>query len=627
MLGEVAFSLDTQARTLTVDDNGTGMNQRIIEEHFLNVGSSRYRDESFRKQYPTFSAISRFGIGILSTFMISDEIEVVTKAYSDDKARNISIRSINGRYLIRRIDPDDDRVPALMKKHGTRIKLKLRAGVVLPQLKEIAELWILFPGCRVTVRINDDDPIEVGYASPRVALEAALRRAGLTIGGDPGPYTKAYRVIEKQKGGLTVAVALEWQPVFKTWGFATSDRLTPDKRQLPGNAATAVCIQGIRVESTTPGFDNSSILAISNITGPNAPITNVARSRIESGDHVEEMYQSIYAIYADHISSEIHELSTSRDQLISDAAKEGRYMLSPLQIAEASKQANASTLFNNALKTIPLLTIDREEQRSLLKLGDLEKMKGFWTVESSAYTSAENFVRSLPTGISISKLAIMSSAPMKLPNGDIVSGYAENARVLELLLEFADVDEIEILHQEKQVNFHWCTTIENRIWKSASPARDDAKQRFNHLYQFTGRNMQIRNRQIVLQSKAPFKVTGLEDEYGVKSSTRVYLLSGNEIHSYLWEYLTDVENGTAEVDSYVVMVAAIQWLMSEANLESHGERYRILESIRQMVVQQSNTDCTISTEFRTLFGANTGKIFDPNRGERQKFQWNGAWLE
>lgn len=77
--GEISISLNTATRTLTVDDNGTGMTQTVIEQHFLNVGNSLYDDDGFRKKYPTFSAISRFGIGILSIFMISDEIEVITK--------------------------------------------------------------------------------------------------------------------------------------------------------------------------------------------------------------------------------------------------------------------------------------------------------------------------------------------------------------------------------------------------------------------------------------------------------------------------------------------------------------------------------------------------------------------
>jgi len=170
--GQINISLNTRARTLTVDDNGTGMTQRVIEQNFLNVGNSLYDDDGFRKKYPTFSAISRFGIGILSIFMISDEIEVITKASEEKQARNLSIRSLNGKYLIRLLDPTAPDFPELLRGHGTRVQLRIRAGVPIPRIREVAEFWILFPECEVTVSNDGESPIAIGYPSPKDALAA-----------------------------------------------------------------------------------------------------------------------------------------------------------------------------------------------------------------------------------------------------------------------------------------------------------------------------------------------------------------------------------------------------------------------------------------------------------------------
>ncbi len=82
-IGEIRVIYDSTTRELTVTDQGTGMTQEIIERHFLKVGSSRYQDAEFRKKHPTFSAISRFGIGVLSAFMIADIVEVTT-CHPDD---------------------------------------------------------------------------------------------------------------------------------------------------------------------------------------------------------------------------------------------------------------------------------------------------------------------------------------------------------------------------------------------------------------------------------------------------------------------------------------------------------------------------------------------------------------
>ncbi len=70
-VGNVSIKWSDSDRTLVISDNGTGMTQKFISNFLLRVGTSRYQDADFRKQYPEFTSISRFGIGVLSTFMIT----------------------------------------------------------------------------------------------------------------------------------------------------------------------------------------------------------------------------------------------------------------------------------------------------------------------------------------------------------------------------------------------------------------------------------------------------------------------------------------------------------------------------------------------------------------------------
>ena len=69
-------------------DDGKGMSRPIIENYFLNIGSSYYKSKDFyseRAQYNAdFTPTSQFGIGILSCFMIGDRLEVVTKEYEGE---------------------------------------------------------------------------------------------------------------------------------------------------------------------------------------------------------------------------------------------------------------------------------------------------------------------------------------------------------------------------------------------------------------------------------------------------------------------------------------------------------------------------------------------------------------
>jgi molecular chaperone HtpG len=93
LFGNISVKWKSSDLTLTIIDNGTGMTQEIIERHLLNVGSSRYQDPKFKERYPDFSPISRFGIGVLSTFMVADNVQIVTFHEEEAQGRQISLRA------------------------------------------------------------------------------------------------------------------------------------------------------------------------------------------------------------------------------------------------------------------------------------------------------------------------------------------------------------------------------------------------------------------------------------------------------------------------------------------------------------------------------------------------------
>jgi hypothetical protein len=72
---------------LQVKDNGIGMNQHIIDSYYTNVGCSYYSSREFNELITSFKSsftpISKFGIGILSCFMVCDSMEVTTRRIKD----------------------------------------------------------------------------------------------------------------------------------------------------------------------------------------------------------------------------------------------------------------------------------------------------------------------------------------------------------------------------------------------------------------------------------------------------------------------------------------------------------------------------------------------------------------
>ena len=94
---------------LEVDDNGTGMDQYIIDNYYSKVGSSFYRSKDFynlkSESKADFSPTSRFGIGILSCFMVTDTLWVDTKrVYAPHKSSdplNITVEGQDSIFLIK----------------------------------------------------------------------------------------------------------------------------------------------------------------------------------------------------------------------------------------------------------------------------------------------------------------------------------------------------------------------------------------------------------------------------------------------------------------------------------------------------------------------------------------------
>ena len=59
-------------------DYGVGMDEHVIRNYFAIAGVSYYRSEEFDRQHLGFEPVSRFGIGILSCFMVADSLDVKT---------------------------------------------------------------------------------------------------------------------------------------------------------------------------------------------------------------------------------------------------------------------------------------------------------------------------------------------------------------------------------------------------------------------------------------------------------------------------------------------------------------------------------------------------------------------
>lgn len=79
----IKVCLDTENKTLTVEDDGIGMDENVILNYYLAAGVSyRDSDEWLRTyatdQKPDIIRVGHFGVGVLATFLLGEQVEVIT---------------------------------------------------------------------------------------------------------------------------------------------------------------------------------------------------------------------------------------------------------------------------------------------------------------------------------------------------------------------------------------------------------------------------------------------------------------------------------------------------------------------------------------------------------------------
>ena len=120
----ISFIDEDSKSYLIVEDNGIGMDIDIFENYFAVIGKSYYSSQEFysllAEKQSQFIPISKFGIGFLSCFMISNNITIETKKLKGqyDSSSSLFVR-IGSYERIFRFESSDKKSP------GTIIKLEL----------------------------------------------------------------------------------------------------------------------------------------------------------------------------------------------------------------------------------------------------------------------------------------------------------------------------------------------------------------------------------------------------------------------------------------------------------------------------------------------------------------------
>ncbi|MBQ4382471.1 MAG: molecular chaperone HtpG [Oscillospiraceae bacterium] len=135
--GDLGIELraDKDARTLTVTDNGIGMDKEELENNLGVIASSgtfRFRKE-VEADPKESDVIGQFGVGFYSAFMVADKVTVITKKYGSDTAYKWESAGADG-YTVEESSRDGV---------GTDIILHIKPDTEDEHYSEYLEEWTL----------------------------------------------------------------------------------------------------------------------------------------------------------------------------------------------------------------------------------------------------------------------------------------------------------------------------------------------------------------------------------------------------------------------------------------------------------------------------------------------------
>ena len=118
---QIQVDIDKDAKTITIKDNGIGMNETEVMDNIgtiANSGTKKFLQNLDKKQAEDSNLIGQFGVGFYSAFIVADEVTLKTRHAGDDKDSGVVWSSKGeGEYSLETTEVED---------FGTEITLHIK---------------------------------------------------------------------------------------------------------------------------------------------------------------------------------------------------------------------------------------------------------------------------------------------------------------------------------------------------------------------------------------------------------------------------------------------------------------------------------------------------------------------
>lgn len=172
---KIQLSVDKENRTLTIMDNGIGMNKEELEDNLGTIaksGSLAFKEklEAEDKDDEDVDIIGQFGVGFYSAFMVASEVIVESRKAGEEDAYRWECNAVDG-YTIDKCEKAE---------HGTTITLKLKEDTEDEKYSQYLETYeieslikkysdyIRYP---ITMFVSHEEPKEEGSEETQLVVE------------------------------------------------------------------------------------------------------------------------------------------------------------------------------------------------------------------------------------------------------------------------------------------------------------------------------------------------------------------------------------------------------------------------------------------------------------------------
>lgn len=191
----VRVSCDKENNTVTISDNGIGMNHDEVIEHLGTIaksGTAEFFSQLSGDQASDSQLIGQFGVGFYSAFIVADKVTVRTRRAGDEALKGVEwVSAGEGEFTTAQIDKEN---------RGTDIILHLKEDE-----SEYADDWRLKS---IVTKYSDHISVSVEMLTPEVPAVEAVAEAKDDEGNVTTPAVEARDVEPAKWEAINKATAL-----------------------------------------------------------------------------------------------------------------------------------------------------------------------------------------------------------------------------------------------------------------------------------------------------------------------------------------------------------------------------------------------------------------------------------